>query len=110
MKNTNDYEKDLASIRAMMERSVKFLSLSGLSGIMSGTYALLGSIAVYSILYYPNSPFGFRFHYVDEESILSKLVLIALTVLTFSLVTGYLLSVSKAKKINMPVWNSASKQ
>ncbi len=78
MKETSDYENDLASIRAMMERSVKFLSLSGLSGVLSGTYALLGSTVVYFVLYFPNSPFGFRFHYIDERSTLLLLILVAL--------------------------------
>jgi len=110
MKETSDYEKDLFSIRTMMERSVKFLSLSGLSGILAGTYALLGSMVVYFILYFPNSPFGFRFHYIDEKSTLLRLILVALFVLIFSLSTGYLLSVRKAKKLSMPIWNFASKQ
>lgn len=110
MKEINEYEKDLASIRTMMERSVKFLSLSGLSGIISGAYALIGSVAAYFILYYPNSPFGYRFHYMDEKAILFKVILVAGLVLIFSLTTGYLLSVRKAKKINMPVWNATSKQ
>ena len=32
MKEVHEYEKDLASIRDVMERSAKFISLSGLSG------------------------------------------------------------------------------
>jgi hypothetical protein len=42
MKPADHYQEDLASIRKMMEQSSKFLSLSGLSGILAGTYALLG--------------------------------------------------------------------
>ena len=110
MKDINDYENDLASIRTMMERSVKFLSLSGFSGILSGTYALLGSLAAYLILYYPNPPFGLLSQYILEEATLLKLMLIALLVLIASLATGYLLSMRKAKKINTHIWNSASKQ
>ena len=41
MKEINEYEKDLASIRTMMERSVKFLSLSGVSGVLAGAIALI---------------------------------------------------------------------
>src|SRR4249920_1450128 len=100
MKETSDYEKDLSSIRTMMERSVKFLSLSGLSGILSGTYALLGSLVVYFILYYPHSPFDFQFYYVNEEAVVFKLIFVASLVLIFSLTTGYLLSVRKAKKLS----------
>jgi hypothetical protein len=110
MKETSDYEKDLSSIRTMMERSVKFLSLSGLSGILAGTYALLGSVVIYFILYYPHSPFDFQFYYVNEESAVLKLIIVATMVLIFSLTTGYLLSARKAKKLGMTVWNFASKQ
>jgi len=110
MKETRDYEKDIASIRTMMEKSVKFMSLSGLSGVLSGTYALLGSIAVYFILYYPYSPFDFQFYYVNERSTVYKLILVAALVLVFSLVTGYILSLRKAKKLGMPIWNFTSKQ
>lgn len=110
MKETSDYEKDLSSIRAMMERSVKFLSLSGLSGILAGVYALLGSLAVYFILYYPHSPFDFQFYYVNDELVVYKLISVAALVLFFSLTTGYLLSIRKAKKLNTAIWNFASKQ
>jgi hypothetical protein len=110
MKEITDYEKDLASIRSMMERSVKFLSLSGLSGVLSGTYALLGSTIIYYILYYPNSPFGYRFHYVDEKSTFLQLILVAFSVLILSLGTGYFLSSRKAKKLGLPIWNFTSKQ
>src|SRR5215468_2753810 len=108
MKEINEYEKDLASIRTLMERSVKFLSLSGLSGVLSGTYALAGSVVVYLLVYYPNSPFGFRLHYIDEQSTLIRLLLVAALVLILSLSTGYALSMRKAKKLNVPLWNSSS--
>ncbi len=110
MQETQDYEKDLASIRSMMERSVKFVSLSGLSGIISGMYALGGSLIVYFILYDPNSLFNFRFYYEDENSAVSKLLLVAIVVLGLSLGSGYFLSLKKAKKLGVSIWNPASKQ
>ncbi|MFZ2907089.1 MAG: hypothetical protein WAZ98_12860 [Cyclobacteriaceae bacterium] len=110
MKEIQDYEKDIASIRTMMERSVKFISLSGLSGILAGVYALMGASAAYYLVYYPASPFGFRFHYVDEYNVIVKLMFIAALVLAFSIGTGYWLSMKKAKKFGIAVWNHASKQ
>lgn len=110
MKELQEYEKDLASIRAIMERSVKFVSLSGLSGVLSGIYALAGSVVVYSILYYPYFPIDFHFHYADERTIVDQLLVVAATVLILSLGTGYFLSVRKAKKLNTTIWNTASKQ
>lgn len=110
MKEIQEYEKDLASIRTMMERSAKFLSLSGLSGVLAGLYALIGASWAYYIIYYPYSPYGFRFHYVNETTIIGKLIFIALLVLILSIASGFLLSMRKARKMNTNVWNKSSQQ
>jgi hypothetical protein len=110
MKDIQDYQQDIASIRSVMERSVKFLSLSGFSGILAGVYALIGAFAAYYIIYYPNTPFGFRSYYADEQSTVIKLIFIAVTVLLLSLITGYAFSVRKAKKAGTSVWTKPSKQ
>ena len=52
-------EQELLEIRAIMERSTRFLSLSGLSGILMGFYALAAAGLAYYRLYYPHEPFGF---------------------------------------------------
>ena len=39
-------------MRSMMERSSKFLSLSGLAGIMAGIYALSGAYIAYKFFYF----------------------------------------------------------
>ena len=39
----NDARSDLAHIRSLMERSTRFISLSGLSGVFAGTVALSGA-------------------------------------------------------------------
>ena len=43
MNNINDQLKDINAIRHMMERSNKFISLSGLSGVIGGITALAGA-------------------------------------------------------------------
>lgn len=110
MKEIPEYEKDLASIRAMMERSVKFASLSGLSGVLAGIYALLGAAAAYYLIYFPNAPFGFRFNYLHKSETPVQLLAIAGVVLAASLLTGYALSLKKAKKLGVSIWNTPSKQ
>src|SRR5882724_1693561 len=100
MKEMEDYEKDLASIRSIMERSVKFISLSGLSGVLSGLYALAGAAIAYKIIYYPLPPLGYlHASILDHPSSIFKLELTALLVLIASLVTGVLMSLRKAKKL-----------
>jgi hypothetical protein len=105
MKEIQEYEKDIASIRTMMERSVKFISLSGLSGVLAGIYALVGAAVAYTIIYNPNSPLGF----VEEKS-LGNLIVIASVVLILSLGTGLWLSSRKATKLGTSIWNKPSKQ
>lgn len=103
-KETN-FENDLASIRNIMERSTRFISLSGLSGVLAGVYALAGSVVAYYLLYYPNSPFGFRFYYVNEEDILLKLFFTAASVLLISLATAIYLTIRKSNKAGVSYWD-----
>ena len=110
MKEILEYEKDIASIRNMMERSVKFISLSGLSGVIAGIYALLGAGYVYYIVYYPYSPFGLRFYYANESHLIVQLLVTAMIVLILSLATGYWFSLRKAKRLGVSIWNKASRQ
>jgi hypothetical protein len=110
MKPTEQYEQDLASIRTMMERSVKFISLSGLSGILAGTYALIGSASAYFLIQYPLSITSYRQESIQQPSILWKLLLIAIAVLVASLCTGVWMSHKKAKQLGTSIWNETSKK
>jgi hypothetical protein len=110
MKDIQEYEKDLASIRTMMERSAKFISLSGLSGVLAGLYALAGAVAAYFVVHYPISPFRFRIYSATEGDKLWKLLLIAGVVLIASVGTGLLLSNKKAQKHGITLWTAASRR
>lgn len=105
MKQSQAYQKDLESIRELMERSVKFISLSGLSGIMAGIYALIGASVAYYLIYYRNSLY-------DERDVvnLSGLVALAAGVLVSSIATGLWLSSNKAKKAGVAIWDTTSKR
>lgn len=110
MKEIPEYEKDLASIRTMMERSAKFISLSGLSGVLAGIYAIIGAVAAYFIVYYPISPFRYRIYSASAPNTLWKLLLLAAGVLIASLVTGLVLSKRKAEKQGEKLWAPSSKR
>jgi len=107
--NQQDLLKDIGQIRAMMERSSKFMSINGLSGVLIGCFALIGAAAGYYTVYGTKSEFGYRDHYVLEEQVLWKLVAIALLVLIVSIVTGVTMAKAKAKKIGQTIWNPTSK-
>ena len=108
MKEIKEYEKDLASIRTMMERSAKFISLSGLSGVLAGFYALIGAGTAYFLVYYPDSLFQYRTTSILEPVMLIKLLVLAAFVLVASVATGLWLSFRKAKKHDVKLWNATS--
>ena len=110
MKEIQEYEKDIASIRTIMERSAKFISLSGLSGVLAGIYALTGATIAYFTIHYPISPINYRTYSLQTPEALSKLVLIATLVLIASITTGLWLSSKKAKKHGLKLWTATSKR
>ena len=50
MTTQQEHLKDLREIRSLMERSSRFIGLSGLSGVAAGVCALIGAATVYSYL------------------------------------------------------------
>ena len=48
--NNKKYLEDLSEIKNLMQRSSRFLSLSGLSGILAGVYALIGAFMANNLL------------------------------------------------------------
>lgn len=110
MKEIQEYEKDIASIRTIMERSAKFISLSGLSGVLAGIYALTGAAIAYFTIHYPISPINYRTYSLQTPEALSKLILIATIVLIASITTGLWLSNKKAKKHGLKLWTATSKR
>jgi hypothetical protein len=104
------YINDLNEIKQMMNKSSRFISLSGMSGILAGVYAFFGAGFAYAILYENTSITSDYKNLIISQSNAIKLVAIAFTVLVLSIVTGFVFSVSKAKKQNESVWNMASKR
>lgn len=97
MKQTKDYLEDISEIRHIMERSSNFISLSGLSGVMAGIYALIGSFLAYRIVYVEKSLLGIREVYINEQATIIKLSVVAALVLVLTLVTGIYLTTKKSK-------------
>jgi hypothetical protein len=102
-------QEDLESIRHLMERSVKFISLSGLSGILAGIYALIGAaLAYYQI--YSGEVVRTVEYYKGHIPVVANLIYIALVVLVASLLTGLWFSHRKAKRVGTKIWNATSKR
>ena len=103
-----DLLDDLSSIKNIMERSTRFISLSGLSGVMAGLYALAGAAYAYTVLLNDRETYlnGGYYNYKQTEI---SLFLTALAVLVLSVSTGIWLTVRKARRKGLTVWNPVSK-
>ena len=97
MKKTKDYLEDISEIRNIMERSSNFISLSGLSGILAGVYALIGSFLAYRIVYVESSISSVRKVYINKEEAVQNLAIIAVVVLVLAISTGIYLTSKKSK-------------
>lgn len=103
-----EIQDDLASIRSLMERSSKFISLSGLSGVLAGVYAVIGAGAAYYMIGHPTINYN-DITFLQLLNVLPCLIWIALAVLIASIATGILLSYQKAKRNGQPIWGKTSK-
>ena len=106
----------LTEIRALMEQSSRFISLSGLSGVAAGIFALLGAAAVY--WYLGITPFsGQKAYYVTAETItrggvhyLTFFLVDAAIVLVLALGSGIFFTTRKARKKGLKMWDASSKR
>ena len=101
-----DLYKELGQIRSLMEKSSKFVSISGLSGVLMGCYALVGTLLGYYIIYQPQSTVLLGGNNLERSQVL---LIIALTILFLSLVTGFVMARRKARKNKQSIWNMTSK-
>ena len=100
-----NYLQDITEIKNMMNKSSRFISLSGLSGIMAGIYALIGA----AVAYYLVANSGRDYLILDGE-IINLIFLDLILVAFFSIVTGIILTTRKAKKDGAKIWDGSSKR
>lgn len=103
---TDKISEDLAHIRSMMERSSRFVSLSGLSGIGAGATGVVGAYFAHKIIEQSN---GLVNGYYDEQ-VVHKLIVVALITLFVALFFGSFFTIRKSKKLGLPVWTSTTKK
>ncbi len=103
--SSEDYLKDISEIKSLMNKSSRFISLSGLSGVLAGIYALIGAGYAYWLV--TSSERGYFI--LDGE--IYRLILIDLFLIAFfGVVTGIILTTRKAKKAGRPIWDATTKR
>jgi hypothetical protein len=90
--------EDLKEIRSLMEHSSKFLSLSGLSGVMAGIYACIGAYLGYDHFMSTAAKNRYIPYFFDMPGYYTYYFGIALGVVVLSLITGFYLTARRAKK------------
>lgn len=113
MDNRHKHLETLSEIRSLMERSSRFISLSGLSGVAAGSFALLGAAAIF--YYFDLLPFdGRRYYAATTQSLpfglspLGFLVFDAVAVMVLALTGGIFFTTRKARRKGQTIWNKTS--
>jgi hypothetical protein len=104
------HQEDLAHIRSMMERSSRFISLSGLSGVFAGLSALIGGLYVYQLFKVNGLDYLTDEHRLYSTNLVSELFWIGITILVSAFVFGTYFTVRKSRKYDLPIWTSATKK
>ncbi|PKV62827.1 hypothetical protein [Pontibacter ramchanderi] len=110
MNQQQDQLEALHEIRNIMDRSSRFISLSGLSGVFAGLSALVGAAVVkwyfsqQNINYYSDQARNF-----SQEDVLFLLA-VALGVLALAFGTATYFTARNARKKNQRTWDNQSKR
>lgn len=119
MDQQNEHLKNLQEIRSIMERSSRFISLSGLSGIFAGLTALLSALAVY---FYKQDFFLGRYNnggvFISQDLIsgneLKNFIIFLLidgaVTLLLAILFGIIFTMRNAKRKGLPIWDSTTKR
>lgn len=111
MKKDTDYLQDIEEIRSLMEKSSKFISLSGWAGIFAGIFALMGSyIALTYLDFNPQSlsvdPESNPFQQTQIFSVIQLALLVFLLAISFALFFTH----RRAKRKDELLWTPTAKR
>lgn len=104
------HHEDLQHIRSMMERSSRFISLSGISGVIAGIVALIASFIAFQLIKNSGGNYFGDKHINLSASLINKLIITCLATLIIAVFVGIYFTVQKSKRNKLSVWNSLSKK
>jgi len=115
MEHQQDQLDAIKDIRSMMERSSRFLSLSGLAGIVVGLIAISGVIVAYNFLGMQFNEPGYYTRIVNSDGSLNNtvyqfLLTELILLLVVALVVAITLSMRKASAKSLPIWDATAKR
>lgn len=108
-----DSLQEVKDIRRLMERSSRFISLSGLSGIAAGFFAIIGAlIARYVIFdgYYINYNERGHFAIDDFNSLKLQLIILAAGIFAAAFFSAFYFTWRKSNQQGHSLWNVVSRR
>jgi len=106
--------EDIQAIREIMERSSKFLSLSGLAGVFAGVCALIGAVVAWFFIFNSGQVQYHEYIQSSARSINSGislyLALDAMLVLVFAVLGAVYFSFRKAQKAGQQFWTNSTRR
>jgi len=107
-----DSASEIHDIRRIMERSSRFISLSGLSGIAAGICALAGAYFAYDWIaeYYVNYDQRPGYSGSEFQKLKLNLMVLAAAVLAAALVSALYFTWRRAKQNKVPLWDLSSRK
>ncbi|UWX59269.1 hypothetical protein N0B40_12725 [Chryseobacterium oranimense] len=108
--DSKNYHEDLSHIRSMMERSSRFISLSGLSGVFAGLAALIGAGYVYFVFQREGINYFDGDRNFFSPVLVRELVLTGAVILLTALLSGYIFTANKSKKKGQKIWDATTKR
>ncbi len=114
MDTTDQHLEAIGDIRSMMEQSSRFISLSGLSGVFAGIFALLGAMAAYWYLDLGWNAAYYSYAYSSNGAInpdfFTFFAIDGLLVLSASLLVCVFLTTRNARKKGLSIWGTTAKR
>ncbi|WP_426477089.1 hypothetical protein ACP3T3_17690 [Chryseobacterium sp. CBSDS_008] len=108
--DSKNYHEDLSHIRSMMERSSRFISLSGLSGVVAGLTAIIGAVYVYFVFQREGISYFDGDRNILGPALVKELVLIGIAILVVAVLSGYIFTAHKSKKKGLKMWDVTTKR
>ena len=117
MNESEKLSNELQDIKQMMERSSRFISLSGLSGISAGVCALIGAwFANKAIHEQHNIISGLQQSSLHINTVItgnilqSQLLQIGVTTFIAAFITAFFFTYQRSKKSNVPIWGTTARR
>lgn len=107
---SKNYHEDLLHIRSMMERSSRFISLSGLSGVVAGLAAIAGAVYVYFVFQREGIDYFDGKRNVFGPALVDELVMIGIAILVVALLSGYIFTANKSKRKGLKIWDATTRR